>query len=215
MSLNIFEIFHSIQGESTFAGLPFVFVRLTGCNLRCSYCDTTYAYTGGEEMSPAEVASRVAEYKCPNVLITGGEPLLQESLGELIGILHGNGMRIFIETNGTLPIAALDREKVFRVIMDVKTPGSGESDKLLHANFAALRQKDEVKFVVSDRRDFDWAIDIASRENLYQRFEVIFSPAWEKLDPKDLAAWILESGAPVRLGLQLHKLIWPDRDRSV
>ncbi len=211
--VRVCEIFHSIQGESTTAGLPCVFVRLSGCNLRCTYCDTTYAYAPGAAMSVGEVLSRIGEFGTRTVEVTGGEPLLQPECPALLAELVRCGYEVLLETNGSL---ALPADRRYRVIMDVKCPSSGESDNIDRGNFARLQAGDEVKFVIGSRADFDWAVSaVAERELAQSDCPVLFSPLWGQVSPADLARWILDSGLPVRLQLQLHKIIWPDRDRGV
>jgi len=213
--LIICEIFRSIQGETSYAGLPCTFVRTSGCNLRCSYCDTEYARTGeGERISVAEVCRRVEELGTGLVCITGGEPLLQaDAVAELAERLLAAGHTVLLETNGTLDFGGLPEGVV--VIMDVKCPGSGEDGRTLPANLERLRSRDEVKFVLSGRRDFDWAVDFLGVRGWTNGPHVLFAPVHGRLASSDLAAWILESGVRARLQLQLHKIIWPDRDRGV
>ncbi|MCS6818140.1 MAG: radical SAM protein [Blastocatellia bacterium] len=213
------EIFHSIQGESSYAGLPCTFVRLTGCNLRCVYCDTTYAFFGGQKMSVEEVIARVLEFwegiepRFPLVEITGGEPLLQKDVYPLAERLCDLGFTVLIETGGQLPIWHLD-PRVVR-IMDIKTPGSGHEHANLWENIEHLRPRDEVKFVLMDRRDFEWASDVIRRYDLPRRAHVLMSPVYGVLDPKALAEWVLQSRLPVRLQIQLHKVIWGPDARGV
>lgn len=213
--MKVTEIFFSIQGESTYTGLPFTFVRFTGCNLRCGYCDSPFAFSGGTEMPPSQILEEVSSYNCRRVLLTGGEPLLQEDLGKLIDLLDKNGIEVFIETNGSLPVKYLDRDKVRAVILDVKTPGSGESEKTVWDNLTALLPHDEVKFVLTSREDFDWSINVLKDRPRTEGMEIIFTPARPVVEPADLAKWVLDSNAEVRMGLQLHKVIWPFVDRGV
>jgi 7-carboxy-7-deazaguanine synthase len=213
MPLKVNEIFKSIQGESWFAGLPCVFVRLTGCNLRCTYCDTTYAYEEGEGLSVEEVLERVASYNCPMVEITGGEPLLQEETPKLAAALLQKARAVLVETNGTLDIDVLPKGIVR--IVDVKCPDSGESGKMLWENMGRLVKTDEVKFVLQSRRDYEWAKAIVADYQLLRRCMVLFSPAFSVLEPRVLAGWILEDNLSVRLNLQLHKYIWRPEERGV
>lgn len=213
MPLNVNEIFKSIQGESWFAGLPCVFIRLTGCNLRCTYCDTTYAYEEGEELSVEEVLERVASFNCPLVEITGGEPLLQEETPKLVAALLRKARAVLVETNGTLDIDVLPKGIVR--IVDVKCPDSGESGKVLWENIGRLVKTDEVKFVLQSRRDYEWAKAIVDDYQLLRRCMVLFSPAFGVLEPRVLAGWILEDNLAVRLNLQLHKYIWRPEERGV
>jgi 7-carboxy-7-deazaguanine synthase len=209
MSLRIFEIFHSLQGESSRVGLPTVFVRLTGCPLRCGYCDTEYAFHGGSTQSFDEILARVASYQAQYVCVTGGEPLAQKGCHELLKMLCDAGYKVSIETSGAMDIAQVD-ERV-SVIMDIKTPGSGEESKNLWTNVAALSAKDELKFVLVDRADYDWAKQILVKYDLTSICPVLFSPVYKTLPPADLAAWVLEDHLPVRMQVQLHKILWGEK----
>lgn len=205
-ALTITEIFRSIQGESTFAGLPCTFVRLTGCGLRCVWCDTAYAFTGGRRMETSEILEEVERHGTKLVELTGGEPLEQEGVYPLMAELLDRGKTVLVETGGHVPIDRVDPRAI--TILDVKAPGSGMQAANLEENLARLRPRDEVKIVLADRKDFDWAIEFVARRRLDQGRVVTFSPVWEALPPDQLAQWILESGRPVRLGLQLHKILW-------
>ena len=220
----ITEIFKSIQGESTRAGLPCIFVRLTGCNLRCVWCDTAYAFHGGTKMTVEQVVARVEEHsegKVRLVEITGGEPLLQEEVFPLAEKLLAAGYTVLVETSGERAIGRLPREVI--KIVDVKCPDSGEADTFRIENLEALADGDEVKFVIASRRDYEFARAFTARHGLDQRVcQVLFSPVfedpegkWPGLNPRDLAEWILADGLPVRLGLQLHKFIWDPAMRGV
>jgi len=205
----ITEIFHSIQGESSYAGWPCTFVRLTGCPLRCRWCDSEYTFYGGQKMTLDEVIARVQAYGCPLVEITGGEPLVQKEVYPLTERLCDLGYTVLIETSGSLPIHRLDR-RVIR-IMDIKCPGSGHAHSNDWENISDLRPADEVKFVILDRHDFEWALDVIRTYDLTRRAKVLFSPVHGVLDPRRLAEWLLESRLRARLQLQLHKYIWgPD-----
>ncbi|MGH9842843.1 MAG: radical SAM protein [Blastocatellia bacterium] len=209
--MRITEIFHSIQGESSYAGLPCVFVRLTWCNLRCTWCDSEYTFTGGNEMSVDEVMERVRGYDCKLVEITGGEPLVQKrECVELARRLCDEGYTVLVETGGSLDASVLDPRAI--KILDVKCPGSGESDRNFWANLEQLNPNDEIKFVIKDRADFDYALDIVRRYRLEERHpRVLFSPVWGETDLQEFASWILQSGVKARMQLQLHKYIWgPD-----
>ncbi len=211
-TLFIKEIYRSIQGESTWAGFPCVFVRLTGCDLRCVWCDADHAFTGGDRLALEEVVDRVEALACPLVEITGGEPLLQPAVHPLMAALLDRGHRVLIETGGHLDISGIDPRAVR--ILDVKCPASGESQKVRWENLNVLRQGDQVKFVLSDRADYDWARDVVRRYDLPGRADVLFSVAHGLLSPAHLAAWLLEDRLPVRLQLQIHKYIWdPDTPR--
>jgi len=212
--LTINEIFHSIQGESTRAGRPCVFIRLTACDLRCSWCDTPYAFVEGRKMSVDDVVDAVGQYGCPLVEITGGEPLLQEDVYELMDRLIGAGHVVMLETGGHRTIARVPAE-VFKVV-DVKCPGSGESDKNDWSNLDRLAPHDEVKFVISDRADYEFARDVIRRYDLAGRTSaVLLSPVHGVLEPKMLAEWTLADRLPARLQLQLHKYIWDPTTRGV
>jgi len=223
----ITEIFKSIQGEGTRAGRPCIFVRLTGCNLRCTWCDTAYAFHGGTKYSVEDVVARVDElagrgpHRVSLVEITGGEPLLQPETPALAEKLLASGYTVMIETSGERLVSELPREMI--KIVDVKCPDSGEADTFNSANLEAVGEKDEIKFVISSRRDYEFARDFMAQHRLTNLVaEVIFSPvfadpagAWPGLDPRELAEWILAEGLPVRLGLQLHKFIWDPAMKGV
>jgi len=200
------EIFASIQGESTFAGRPCVFVRTAGCNLRCSYCDTTYAYEGGEVVEVDEIVRRVASYGLDLVEVTGGEPLHQENVPLLVRLLLDSGYTVLVETNGTYDVTVVD-SRAIRVV-DVKCPGSGTAARVHWRSLELLTQSDQVKFVLADRSDYLWARQVVEKRGLGGRVEILFSPVHGVLDPKELAAWILEDKLRVRLHLQIHKYIW-------
>lgn len=208
MGLRVTEIFKSIQGESTRAGLPCSFVRLTGCSLRCVWCDTAYAFAGGQERSVDSIVGEVERHETRLVELTGGEPLEQEEIYPLMTELLDRGKEVLIETGGHVAIDRVDPRAV--TILDVKAPGSGMSSANLEANLDRLRPGDEIKFVLANRRDFDWSLEFISSRGLDQRFTVTLSPVWEELAPAELARWILESGRTLRLGLQLHKILWGD-----
>ena len=212
--LTISEIFHSIQGESSHAGLPCVFVRLTGCDVRCAWCDTPYAFTGGTKMTVDAVVEAVERTGCRTVEITGGEPLLQEDVYPLMSALGARGMTVLLETGGHLGVERVP-PVVVRII-DVKCPGSGEAHRTHWANLDRLRPADEVKFVVRDRADYEFARDVLRGRDLARRCaSVLLSPVHGVLAPADLAAWILEDGLPVRLQLQVHKYIWGAEAKGV
>lgn len=212
--LLVHEIYASIQGESTHAGRPCVFVRLTACDLRCSWCDTPYAFTGGKKMSIDDVVAAVEALRCPLVELTGGEPLLQADAIPLMTQLIARGHEVLIETGGHLPIAKLPPESV--AIVDVKCPGSGEASKMHWPNLDALRPHDEVKFVIADRADYEYARRVVREHDLAPRVEAVqFSPVFGTLPAADLARWILEDHLPVRLQLQQHKFVWAPDARGV
>jgi 7-carboxy-7-deazaguanine synthase len=214
--LRITEIFHSIQGESTWAGLPCTFVRLTGCPLRCVWCDTAYSFHGGEKMALEGIMDRVREIGCPLVEITGGEPLIHRNAFELARRLVEDGYTVLVETSGSEDISPLDPR--VHVIMDLKCPGSGESERNRWENLDHLDERDEVKFVVADRADYEWAREVIRERGLGDRVRrgglraILISPVWDQVDLEALAGWILEDALPVRFQTQLHKHIWgPDR----
>lgn len=206
--LLVTEIFRSIQGESTHTGFPCAFIRLTGCGLRCVWCDTAYAFHGGAEMNLDEAVARVLELGTRLVEVTGGEPLEQEAVYLLMERLLDAGRTVLLETGGHVPLDRVDPRVV--KIVDVKAPGSGMQSANLPENLDRLQPHDEVKFVIADRRDFDWSLALVRERNLDQGRVVTFSPVWETLPAAELAAWIRDSGRPIRLGLQLHKILWGD-----
>jgi len=207
--LRITEIFYSLQGESRTVGLPTVFVRLTGCPLRCGYCDTAYAFQGGQWFELEEILSQIAELNCQTICVTGGEPLAQKACPELLTRLCDAGYQVSLETSGSIDVASVD-ERVSKV-MDLKTPSSGEMEKNLYSNIDLLEQHDQVKFVISDRDDFDWACDQIKKYDLTARCEVLFSPVFSELEPTQLADWVLDAHLNVRMQVQLHKLLWGDK----
>jgi 7-carboxy-7-deazaguanine synthase len=206
--LKITEIFHSIQGEALQAGLPTAFIRLTGCPLRCVYCDSEYAFYGGEWVHFDDILAEVRRYDTPYVCVTGGEPLAQKRCPELLTLLCDEGFEVSLETSGAVDISAADR-RVSRV-MDLKTPASGEVLKNLWSNLEELGGQDQIKFVICSRPDYEWAREQVRDRGLDTICEVLFSPAWGQVEARDLAGWILEDHLPVRLQLQLHKLLWGD-----
>lgn len=202
----ITEIFYSLQGETRTVGLPTVFVRLTGCPLRCGYCDTEYAFYGGEKMDIEDIVAQVASYKPRYVCVTGGEPLAQPNCIPLLTALCDLGVEVSIETSGAMDISKVD-PRVVRV-MDLKTPGSGEVSKNRYDNVELLQAKDQLKFVICSRDDYDWARNKLDEYQLAERCEVLFSPIHGELEPAQLADWIVEDNLPVRMQLQLHKYLW-------
>jgi 7-carboxy-7-deazaguanine synthase len=207
-TVRVAEIFRSLQGESTHAGFPCAFIRLTGCSLRCVWCDSAYAFHGGSEMTVAEAARRVAALETDLVEVTGGEPLEQEGVYPLMETLIDLGKTVLLETGGHVPLDRVDPRVV--KIVDVKAPGSGMQSANLPENLDTLGPRDELKFVLADRGDFDWAIARVRERDLDARHVVTFSPVWDGLSASDLAEWVRDSGRRIRLGLQLHKLLWGD-----
>lgn len=206
--LRITEIFLSLQGEARSVGWPTVFVRLTGCPLRCGYCDTAYAFKGGQSLSQEAVLAQVAELGARHVCVTGGEPLAQSACLPLLSALCDAGYEVSLETSGALDVSAVD-PRVVRV-MDLKTPSSGECERNLYDNLAHLNANDQIKFVIADRADYDWSCQQISDRDLAARCEVLFSPVQGQLKPGQLADWIVEDRLPVRFQVQLHKMLWGD-----
>ena len=212
-TLRVTEIFYSIQGESTYAGQPCVFVRLTGCPLRCSWCDTTYAFHGGKDMSLESVLKQVNSYACPLVEVTGGEPLAQPAAFPLITKLCDEKFEVLVETSGSIDITSVDSRA--QIIMDIKCPGSEMEDRIHWGNLQHITAKDQIKFVISNRRDYDWAVDIVKRHHLTDRCPVLFSPTFASQDLRHMAEWILQDRLSVRFQVQLHKFIWGPEARGV
>jgi 7-carboxy-7-deazaguanine synthase len=204
--LKITEIFHSLQGEADTAGVPTVFVRLTGCPLRCQYCDTAYAFHGGEWWDTAAILARVREFGTRYVCVTGGEPLAQKACAQLLTLLCDAGLRVSLETSGAMSLAEVDR-RVIKVV-DVKTPGSGEEPRNRYDELASLSDQDLIKFVICDRNDYEWSRERVRSLTLSERCTVLFSPSHEQLPARELADWILEDRLPVRFQIQLHKYLW-------
>lgn len=212
-SVRVSEIFRSIQGESHWAGYPCSFVRLTGCNLRCRYCDTSYAWEGGEELEGTEVLARVRTLGVAMVEVTGGEPLAQAGTPELLWSLVGAGFRVLIETNGSLPLDRVPPQ--VHVVMDLKAPGSGMEEHNCWKNLPSLKSTDEVKIVLRDRFDYEWARAVFRDRLQPLRLRASLSPVWDELAPAELASWMIEDELDVRLQLQLHRVLWPNTDRGV
>lgn len=205
-TLTVNEIFFSIQGETGFSGLPTTFIRLTGCPLRCQYCDTGYAFYEGEKISISEILREIAPYRTRYVTVSGGEPLAQKACIDLLSLLCDEGYQVSLETSGAVDMKNID-ERVCK-IMDIKTPGSGESDKNQLKNLKYITVHDQIKFVICDRADYEWTRDLIHEMQLYERCEILLSPSHEQLDAAELADWILEDQLPVRLQIQLHKYLW-------
>jgi 7-carboxy-7-deazaguanine synthase len=204
--LKVNEIFYSLQGESSYVGLPTIFIRLTGCPMRCSYCDTAYAFNSGKNFTIDQILETIAQYKTYNVTVTGGEPLAQKECWDLLKILCDLGYTVSLETGGAISISKID-ERV-KIILDIKTPKSGEEKNNYWDNLKLIKPKDEIKFVINDRKDYIWSKELLIREKLNERALILFSPVYGEIDPKELADWILEDYLPVRFQIQLHKVIW-------
>lgn len=211
--MRITEIYASVQGETQYAGLPCTLVRTTGCDLRCSYCDSEFSFYGGRELTLDEILAEVRRLGAPLVLLTGGEPMLQREIVALADLLLSSGFRVMIETSGAHAVDMLPREVVR--IVDVKTPASGESHRMRWDVLAGLRREDAVKFVLGDEADYQWAAEIIRARRLAEHTEVLLSPVHGKLDPKDVVKWMLRDHLPARLNLQIHKLIWTPDTRGV
>jgi 7-carboxy-7-deazaguanine synthase len=210
--MHVTEIFESIQGETTHAGRPCAFVRFTGCDLRCRYCDSTYAFHGGTAMSREQIVEALLRFKTRFVTLTGGEPMLQKELPQLCGDLLAKGFEVALETHGQAPLAGLP-EGVRRII-DVKAPGSGEEDRAF-LNLEDLRRGDELKFVIASEADFRWSLEVIRRFDLEGRAPLLLSPVFGSVEPKDLVRWMLEAGLEARLNLQIHKYVWSPQARGV
>lgn len=217
--MRINEIFLSIQGETSSAGLPTIFVRSGGCNIRCTYCDTPYALTthGSVKLTVAEVMEQVRAQRCKRVCLTGGEPLIQpkEEIQELLDKLSAEEYEVSIETSGSIPIAPFHLHSGQRWILDMKVPSSGESDSMHYESLEALRPYDEVKFVVGGQDDFRWCVDLIERHRLHGRVHLLFSPIWGAVQPVELVDWVLAAGLDARVQIQIHKIIWDPATRGV
>lgn len=208
------EIFSSIQGESSYSGIPCLFIRTSGCNLRCSWCDTVYAYEGGKYFSLEFLESQIKENSHPLVSLTGGEPLFQNDSIELLSRIAGiKGKTVILETNGSLSVKDVDKRVV--KVVDVKCPSSGEEGSFLKDNVGFITKNDEIKFVIADREDYDWACRFIRENGVVNSFSILFSPLTDRLEPSSLARWILDDKLNVRLQLQLHRIIWPEKKRGV
>ena len=209
MKLKIHEIFYSLQGESSRVGLPTVFVRLTGCPMRCVYCDTAYAFSGGSNMEIGDILTKVAEYGAKYVTVTGGEPLAQKGCLVLLKELCDAGYSVSLETGGAIDISPVDKR--VSVILDIKTPDSGEVENNVWSNLDHLKNTDEVKFVLCSRADYDWAKEILAKHHIADKCPVLFSPVYSQINPTDLAEWVLQDKLPVRMQVQLHKILWGEK----
>ena len=209
MSLKIYEIFHSLQGETSRIGLPTVFVRLTGCPMRCTYCDTEYAFSGGGNMQIADILAKVAEFGTQYVTVTGGEPLAQKECYILLQALCDAGYSVSLETGGAMDIALVDAK--VSIILDIKTPASGETKNMLWGNLEHIKLKDEIKFVLCNRDDYDWAKAKITELKLSEKCLILFSPSYHDLSAETLAGWILADKLPVRMQVQLHKILWGEK----
>lgn len=209
MALKIYEIFHSLQGETSRIGLPTAFIRLTGCPMRCTYCDTEYAFSGGSNMDIAAILAQVASYKVRYVTVTGGEPLAQKECKDLLKALCDGGYSVSLETGGAMDISVVDPR--VSVILDIKTPASNEEKNNLWSNLGHIKATDEIKFVLCGREDYDWAKQKLIELQLADQCPVLFSPSYHQLNPTDLASWVLQDGLNVRLQVQLHKILWGEK----
>lgn len=207
--LKIFEIFYSLQGESSSVGLPTIFIRLSGCPMRCHYCDTAYAFQGGSMMTIDEIMEAIKKYHTHYVTVTGGEPLAQKEVLNLLKVLADQNFKVSLETGGGLSIKEVDPR--IKIILDIKTPESGEEKKNYWENLNFIHLKDEIKFVLCSREDYDWAKKIINQYKLPEKCDVLFSPVYQKLNNTDLGNWILEDQLPVRMQIQLHKLLWGEK----
>tara|TARA_B100000482_G_C12613979_1_gene300427 strand:- start:1174 stop:1815 length:642 start_codon:yes stop_codon:yes gene_type:complete len=204
--LKVNEIFYSLQGESSYVGIPTIFIRLTGCPMRCGYCDTAYAFIEGKNFTINQIVENISKYKTKNITVTGGEPLAQKECWNLLKILSDRGYIVSLETGGAISINKID-DRV-KIILDIKTPGSGEEKNNLWSNLKLIKPKDEIKFVITDLDDYIWAKEILFKEKLNEKASILFSPVYGNIKPKDLAEWILNDHLPVRFQIQLHKMIW-------
>ena len=209
MKLKIHELFYSLQGESSRVGLPTVFVRLTGCPMRCVYCDTAYAFSGGSNMEVSDILAKVADYGTKYVTVTGGEPLAQKGCLVLLKELCGLGYSVSLETGGAIDISPVDKR--VSVILDVETPDSGEVSNNVWSNLDHLKKTDEVKFVLCSRADYDWAKEILANHHIADKCPVLLSPVYSQINPTDLAEWVLQDKLPVRMQVQLHKILWGEK----
>ncbi len=207
--LKIFEIFYSLQGESSRVGLPTIFIRLSGCPMRCHYCDTAYAFQGGSMMTVDEIMETIKKYDTRYATVTGGEPLAQKEVLSLLKVLADQNYEVSLETGGGLSIKEVDPR--IKIILDIKTPESGEEKKNYWDNLNLIHSKDEIKFVLCSREDYDWAKKILNQYKLTEKCDVLFSPVYQKLNTTDLGNWILEDQLPVRMQIQLHKLLWGEK----
>ena len=209
MSLKITEIFFSIQGETSKIGLPTIFIRLTGCPLRCQYCDTSYAFYGGEVMLIEDIIHQVTKFNCKDVCVTGGEPLAQANSKKLLKDLADLDFKVSLETGGSISSEGIDERD--KIIMDIKTPDSGESTKNRWENLELLKQSDELKIVICSREDYQWSKDIIEQYKISEKCPILFSPCTESIDPRDLAEWILTDQLPIRFQMQIHKILWDNQ----
>ena len=204
--IKVNEIFYSLQGESSYVGLPTIFIRLTGCPMRCGYCDTAYAFNAGDNFTIEHILETISQYKTKNVTVTGGEPLAQKECWSLLKQLCDRGYKVSLETGGAISISEIDKR--VKIVLDIKTPGSGEEKNNFWGNLELIKSNDEIKFVITDIKDYIWAKELLVREKLNEKALILFSPVFSDLNPKYLAEWILKDQLPVRFQIQLHKIIW-------
>ena len=204
--IKVNEIFYSLQGESSYVGLPTIFIRLTGCPMRCNYCDTSYAFNAGDNFTINHILEIISQYKTKNVTVTGGEPLAQKECWSLLKQLCDRGYKVSLETGGAISISEIDKR--VKIVLDIKTPGSGEEKNNFWGNLELIKSNDEIKFVITDIKDYIWAKELLVREKLNEKALILFSPVFSDLNPKYLAEWILKDQLPVRFQIQLHKIIW-------
>ena len=204
--IKVNEIFYSLQGESSYVGLPTIFIRLTGCPMRCNYCDTSYAFNAGDNFTINHILEIISQYKTKNVTVTGGEPLAQKECWSLLKQLCDRGYKVSLETGGAISISEIDKR--VKIVLDIKTPGSGEEKNNFWGNLELIKSNDEIKFVITDIKDYIWAKELLVREKLNEKALILFSPVFSDLNPKYLAEWILKDQLPVRFQIQLHKVIW-------
>lgn len=208
-NLKINEIFYSLQGESSRIGIPTIFIRLTGCPMRCNYCDTAYAFNEGKTLTFEEIFNEIKKYKTNFITVTGGEPLAQKLCKVFLSQLVEFGYEVSLETGGGISIKDIDKK--VKIILDIKTPGSGEFENNYWENLSFIKKQDEIKIVITDKQDYEWAKDLIQKKDLYMKYDILFSPSYKEVEPDHLARWILEDNLNVRMQMQLHKIIWGEK----